>query len=175
MVIRWTTTPTDLGVLLVAATDCGLCAIRLGDGDQQLAARLQAEFPAATLERDGRGLGRIVEHVLTRIRGEEPDGDIPLDISGTAFQRRVWEELRRIPLGEVRTYGEVAAAIGAPRAVRAVGHACATNPVAIVVPCHRVVPKRGGVGNYGFGPERKRELLRREGASLTEEHDGPTP
>jgi AraC family transcriptional regulator of adaptative response/methylated-DNA-[protein]-cysteine methyltransferase len=104
--------------------------------------------------------------VLQRIAGDPAPADIPLDITGTAFQRRVWEALRHIPYGEVRTYGEIAIAIGVPKAVRAVGTACGSNPVAIVVPCHRVVPKSGGVGNYGFGPDRKRVLLAREGAAV---------
>ena len=115
---------------------------------------------------DDGALAVIVDAVLQRIDGEPAPADIPLDITGTAFQRRVWEALRHIPYGEVRTYGEIAEIIGSPNAVRAVGTACGSNPVAIVVPCHRVVPKSGGVGNYGFGPERKRVLLAREGASV---------
>ena len=106
----------------------------------------------------------MVDDVLARLDGRETALELPLDVRGTAFQRRVWEELRRIPLGETRTYGEVAEAIGSPRAMRAVGTACATNPVPFVVPCHRVVPASGGIGNYGLGPARKAELLRREGA-----------
>jgi AraC family transcriptional regulator of adaptative response/methylated-DNA-[protein]-cysteine methyltransferase len=164
--IAWTITPTDLGQLLVAATDRGLCFILLGDSEAELEADLHAEFPRAHLERDAGVLQAIVAAVLHRIAGDPAPPDIPLDITGTAFQRRVWEALRDIPYGEVRTYGEVAEAIGSPNAVRAVGTACGSNPVAIVVPCHRVVPKSGGVGNYGFGPERKRVLLAREGVSV---------
>jgi AraC family transcriptional regulator of adaptative response/methylated-DNA-[protein]-cysteine methyltransferase len=164
--IAWTTTATDLGLLLVAATERGLAFILLGDSETELEADLRAEFPRAYLERDDGALAVIVDAVLQRIAGEPAPADIPLDITGTAFQRRVWEALRHIPYGEVRTYGEIAEIIGSPNAVRAVGTACGSNPVAIVVPCHRVVPKSGGVGNYGFGPERKRVLLAREGASV---------
>jgi AraC family transcriptional regulator of adaptative response/methylated-DNA-[protein]-cysteine methyltransferase len=164
--IAWTVTPSDLGSLLVAATERGLCFIQLGDDAGALEARLADEFPVAVLRRDDNGLGAIVDAVLRRIAGEPAPPDIPLDVYGTAFQRRVWEALRRIPYGEVRTYGEIAAEIGAPRAVRAVGTACGANPVALVVPCHRVVPKGGGVGNYGFGPSRKSALLAREGAPV---------
>jgi AraC family transcriptional regulator of adaptative response/methylated-DNA-[protein]-cysteine methyltransferase len=154
--------------LLVAVTDHGLCRIDVGDSEAGLERSLRAEFPRADVHRDDTALGPVVAEVLRRINGRSPAFDLPLDVRGTAFQRRVWEELRRIPLGEVRTYGEVAAAIGAPRAVRAVGSACGANPVPVVVPCHRVLPKSGGVGNYGLGPERKRELLRREGAAVVE-------
>lgn len=164
--IVWAVADSDLGRLLVAATDRGLCSIQLGDDDVDLAERLADEFPRAVLERDDDSLGTIVAAVLQIIAGDPAPPAIPLDITGTAFQRRVWEALRHIPYGEVRTYGEIAIEIGAPRAVRAVGTACGANPVALVVPCHRVVPKGGGVGNYGFGPERKRVLLRREGASV---------
>jgi len=164
--IAWTTTATDLGVLLVAATERGLAFILLGDSEAELEADLHAEFPRAHLERDDGALAVIVDAVLQRIAGDPAPDDIPLDITGTAFQRRVWEALRHIPYGEVRTYGEIAEIIGSPNAVRAVGTACGSNPVAIVVPCHRVVPKSGGVGNYGFGPARKRVLLAREGASV---------
>jgi len=183
-VIAWTITDSDLGRLLVAATERGLCFIQLGDDDDELHARLAREFPEAVLSRDDAALGAIVDAVLQRIAGDPAPADIPLDITGTAFQRRVWEALRHIPYGEVRTYGDIAAAIGSPRAVRAVGTACGSNPVALVVPCHRVVPKGGGVGNYGFGPDRKRALLRREGASVPgsgrrqisgDEHDPAPP
>ena len=164
--IAWTLTASDLGILLVAATDRGLCFIGLGDDADDLEARLLAEFPAAVLTRDDDALGVLVDAVLQRVAGDPAPADIPLDITGTAFQRRVWEALRHIPYGEVRTYGEIAEEIGSPKAVRAVGTACGSNPVGLVIPCHRVVPKSGGVGNYGFGPARKQVLLRREGASV---------
>jgi AraC family transcriptional regulator of adaptative response/methylated-DNA-[protein]-cysteine methyltransferase len=155
---------SPLGTLTVGVTEHGLCAVQLSDDELDADEQIHREFHAATLVRDDGGLRDIVDNVLDRIEGRAPATELPLDIRGTAFQRRVWEELQRIPLGETRTYGEVAAAIGSPRAVRAVGTACGANPVAIVVPCHRVLPASGGVGNYGGGPHRKRELLRREHA-----------
>lgn len=175
--IAWTVADSDLGALLVAATDRGLCFVQLGDDPAALEARLVEEFPRAVVVRDDAALGALVDAVLERIAGDPTPTDIPLDITGTAFQRRVWEALRHIPYGEVRTYGDIAAEIGAPNAVRAVGTACGSNPVGLVVPCHRVVPKAGGVGNYGFGPDRKKVLLRREGASVPGLSDdaGATP
>lgn len=162
--VVYTASDSVLGWLLVAATARGLCQVDLGDSESELEGRLRHEFHAATLVRDDGVLHDVLGDVLGRLEGRAPAVDLPLDVRGTAFQRRVWEELRRIPLGETRTYGEVAAAIGSPRAVRAVGTACGANPVAIVVPCHRVVPASGGVGNYGGGPARKRRLLRAEHA-----------
>jgi AraC family transcriptional regulator, regulatory protein of adaptative response / methylated-DNA-[protein]-cysteine methyltransferase len=163
--VVYTIAPSSLGALLVATTDRGLCKVDVGDNEPTLEAALAREFHQAVRKRDDEGLASLVEAVLARIDGRAPDRDLPLDVRGTAFQRRVWEELRRIPLGETRTYGEVAAAIGAPGASRAVGSACGANPVPVVVPCHRVVPASGGVGNYGLGPARKRTLLQREGAT----------
>lgn len=163
--VVYTVVDSPLGSLLVAATERGLCQIDIGDSEASVEARLRREFHAAALQRDDRGLRELVTEVLLRLDGRATVADLPLDVQGTAFQRRVWEELRRIPVGETRTYGEIAAAIGEPRAARAVGSACGKNPVPVVVPCHRVVPASGGVGNYGLGPERKRELLRREGAT----------
>ena len=151
--IVYTVVDSPLGALLVAATDRGLCKIDIGDDATALETALACEFHHAELERDDEALIALVTDVLARIEGRAPAGDLPIDVQGTAFQRRVWEELQRIPLGQTRTYGEVAAAIGAPRASRAV-----------VVPCHRVVPATGGVGNYGLGPDRKRHLLEHEGA-----------
>jgi AraC family transcriptional regulator of adaptative response/methylated-DNA-[protein]-cysteine methyltransferase len=146
-----------------------LCAVDLADDELEADERVHREFHAAELVRDDGALREIVDEVLGRIEGRPPARALPLDIRGTAFQRRVWEELMRIPLGETRTYGEVAEAIGSPRAVRAVGTACGANPVAIVVPCHRVLPASGGVGNYGGGPHRKRHLLKAENALPTSE------
>ncbi len=163
--IVYTVTGSPLGALLVAATDRGLCKIDIGDDGDELERSLASEFHRAELCRDDDALSGIVADVLARINGRAPAGDLPLDVRGTAFQRRVWEELQRIPLGETRTYGDVAAAIGAPRASRAVGSACGANPVPVVVPCHRVVPATGGVGNYGLGPDRKRHLLEQEAAA----------
>jgi AraC family transcriptional regulator of adaptative response/methylated-DNA-[protein]-cysteine methyltransferase len=163
--IVYTVTDSPLGALLVAATERGLCKVDIGSQASGLEARLAREFHGATRVRDDAALAPLVEDVLARIDGRAQTRDVPLDVRGTAFQRRVWEELRRIPLGETRTYGDVAAAIGEPSASRAVGSACGANPVPVVVPCHRVVPASGGIGNYGLGPDRKRRLLEREGAA----------
>ena len=162
--VVYTIVPSSLGHLLVAFTERGLCQISLGDTERDVEDDLHREFHAATMQRDDEGMRDVVAEVLHRIDGCAPAAGMPIDVRGTAFQRRVWEELRRIPIGETRTYGEIAAAIGEPKAVRAVGTACGKNPVPLVIPCHRVVPASGGVGNYGLGPERKRELLEREGA-----------
>jgi len=164
--ITYTVVSCDLGALVVATTERGVCLVELRDTDSDVDARVRSEFPNADVGRDDDALGSVVAEVLRRIEGQPAARDIPIDVHGTAFQRRVWEALRAIPLGEVRTYGEVAAAIGSPAAVRAVGGACGANPVPIVVPCHRVVPAAGGTGNYGLGKERKAELLRREGAKV---------
>jgi AraC family transcriptional regulator, regulatory protein of adaptative response / methylated-DNA-[protein]-cysteine methyltransferase len=161
--VVYTIVDSPLGKLLVAGTERGLCKIWLGDTEAEVEEALFEEFHAAALIRDDPGLQDIVDEVLRRIDGH-PAHELPLDVRGTAFQRRVWEELRHIPIGETRTYGEIAAAIGDPRAARAVGTACGTNPVAVIIPCHRVVPAGGGIGNYGFGRERKRFLLEHEGA-----------
>jgi AraC family transcriptional regulator of adaptative response/methylated-DNA-[protein]-cysteine methyltransferase len=167
--IRWTIAPIPEGVALVAATDRGLCAVRLGHDANSLAAELRAEFPHAALSRDDAALSEaasIVSDLAAGRRRREAE-TLPLDVHATAFRRRVWEELRRIPFGETRSYGQIAAAVGAPGAARAVGTACATNPVAVVVPCHRVVASDGSLGGYAYGLARKRQLLDAE-ASATE-------
>jgi len=158
--IAYVTVPTSLGRLLVAATERGLCRVALGDTDAALAAELIAEFPAARVVEDKGGkLQGWVTAILAYLDGREPDLDLPLDIRATAFQRRVWQELRQIPFGETRTYAEVAQAIGQPKATRAVARACATNPAAFVIPCHRVVREDGDLGGYRWGVERKKALL----------------
>ena len=162
MHLAYAIAPSPLGRVLVAATARGVSAVRLGDSDADLLASLRAEFPAAEVAHDKAGVGAWLKAVLQRIQGGPPHPDLPLDIRGTAFQQRVWDALRAIPFGEVRTYGEVARAVGRPRASRAVARACATNPVAVVIPCHRVVPGSGGAGGYRWGADRKRELLERE-------------
>jgi AraC family transcriptional regulator of adaptative response/methylated-DNA-[protein]-cysteine methyltransferase len=158
---------SSLGRLLVAATERGVSAVRLGDSDHALLDSLRAEFPAAELARDDAGVGAWLEAVLRRIEGGPPHPDLPLDIRGTAFQQRVWDALRAVPFGEVRSYGEIARSIGQPTASRAVARACATNPVAVIIPCHRVVPGSGGTGGYRWGAERKRDLLARERAAAS--------
>ena len=163
--IRYAVVDSSLGKLLVAATDRGICRIRLGEREGDSVNALHEEFSAALIERDQEVVGLVAEEVVGRIEGRRPSKKLPLDIRATAFQRQVWEELQRIPHGETRSYSEVAAAIGRPRAVRAVANACACNPVAIIVPCHRVVRKNGDLGGYGWGTKRKAALLQREGGA----------
>lgn len=160
--IRYAIAPCPLGMLLLGATERGICAIRVGDSEKSLEQGLAQEFPRATVERDTKGLGQWTEDVLRRIKGGEGDPRLPLDIRVTAFQRRVYNELRRIPRGETRSYGEIARRLRMPRAARAVARACATNPVAIVIPCHRVVRGDGGLGGYRWGIRNKRKLLAAE-------------
>jgi AraC family transcriptional regulator of adaptative response/methylated-DNA-[protein]-cysteine methyltransferase len=159
--IRWTIAPIPGGVALVAATERGLCAVRLGRETEALATELRTEFPLATLSRDDAALADLASIVSDLANGRRrPEADtLPLDVHATAFRRRVWEALRRIPTGETRSYGQIAAAVGAPGAARAVGTACAVNPVAIVVPCHRVVGSDGSLHGYAYGLARKRQLL----------------
>ena len=156
LTIRYGVTETPLGMLLVAATDRGVAAVTLGDKRQPLERALASEFPAATLVRDDAAVKVYTDAVIA-----DP-GSVPLDVGGTEFQRRVWSELRAIPVGATRTYSEVAAAIGQPSAVRAVASACARNPVALVVPCHRVVRRDGALGGYRWGEQRKEALLKSE-------------
>ncbi len=163
--IAFTVSESPLGHLLVAVTQRGVCRIALGDSDAALEDRLHAEFPAAAIERDDDALASVLLDVLQRIEGTEPPAELPVDVRGTAFQQRVWQELRRIPLGETRSYREVAEAVGAPGAARAVGSACGKNPVGIVVPCHRVIAADGGLGGYAWGLDVKRVLLDRERAA----------
>jgi AraC family transcriptional regulator of adaptative response/methylated-DNA-[protein]-cysteine methyltransferase len=157
--VRYTTVTTPLGRLLVATTTRGVCAVRLGDDDESLRAELRREYPQATLARDDEQLAGAVKTIVASIASGAPDPRLPLDIRATAFQRLVWRELQRIPRGETRTYQEIAARIGRPNATRAVARACATNPVALVVPCHRVVRADGAAGGYRWGLERKARLL----------------
>ena len=161
-VIRYATAGCDLGRVVLAATVRGVCAVSLADTDDELTAFLAAEFPAAKLDRDDAGLGDWLAELLRHLAGEQPHLDLPLDVRATAFQRRVWEELRRIPYSQTRTYAAVAAAVGSPAAVRAVARACATNPAAVVVPCHRVVGSDGKLTGYRWGLARKQKLLERE-------------
>lgn len=161
-VVRYTVADSPLGRLLVAGTERGVCAVSLGDDDATLTDGLTHEYPAATRLRDDEGLGTQVAAILTHLRGDLPRLDLPLDLRATAFQRRVWEELRAIPPGDTRSYREVAVAIGQPTAARAVARACATNPAALVIPCHRVVREGGDLGGYRWGIARKRALLARE-------------
>jgi len=153
-----------LGEVLVAATPRGVCFVALGESRGKLVAEMKSDFPAASFTPDEARLGAWLAEVLRRIEGAPPAAALPLDIRATAFQRRVWQALTAIPLGETRTYSDLASAIGAPRAQRAVGRACATNPISILVPCHRAVREDGGLGGYRWGLKRKQSLLKNEGA-----------
>lgn len=164
MQINYTTADSPLGRVLVAATARGLCFVSLANSDRALERALGAEFPRAERTRADRGLGRTVRDVLARLAGRAPHAELSLDIQATAFQRAVWEALQQIPAGQTVSYAELAERIGKPKAVRAVASACATNNVAVVIPCHRVVRSDGGLGGYRWGVERKQELLRAEGA-----------
>jgi AraC family transcriptional regulator, regulatory protein of adaptative response / methylated-DNA-[protein]-cysteine methyltransferase len=163
--ITYAVAATPLGRLLVARTERGLCAVRLGEDGATLETALKREFPLSPVARDDDGLRATVEQIVHHVTGEVPHLDLPLDVRATAFQRRVWEALRSIPRGEVRTYGQIAAAIGESGAARAVGRACADNPVAVVVPCHRVVAADGRLGGYRWGVDRKRFILEAERAA----------
>jgi AraC family transcriptional regulator of adaptative response/methylated-DNA-[protein]-cysteine methyltransferase len=166
MRIHYIIVGSPLGRLLVGATERGISALYLGESDARLKAALLNEYPRAEILRDRNGLEGWVEKILAHLRGKEPQLDLPTDVQATAFQRRVWEELRKIPYGATRTYSEVARAIGRPKASRAVAQACATNPVSVVVPCHRVVREDGNLAGYRWGLDRKRALLERESADV---------
>ncbi|HAA95059.1 MAG TPA: bifunctional DNA-binding transcriptional regulator/O6-methylguanine-DNA methyltransferase Ada [Dehalococcoidia bacterium] len=165
MSIYHTVVACPLGRLLVAATDQGICSVTLGASDRELEEILRAEYPSAKHSPDGGLLKVWVAEILSYLDGERTGLDLPLDIRATAFQQQVWQMLRTIPYGETRTYQEVARALGKDNAVRAVGTACGANPVALVVPCHRVLRKDGGLGGYRWGLERKKSLLEMEQAS----------
>lgn len=166
--IRYTTTGTPLGRLLVATTIRGICAVTLGDDDASLERRLAEEFPQASRERVDEGREEWLDAVIARIASELGWSDAaapampPLDIAATAFQWRVWDALTRIPAGETRSYRALATELGQPKAARAIGNACGNNRLALIVPCHRVVREDGSLGGWRWGVERKRELLARE-------------
>jgi AraC family transcriptional regulator of adaptative response/methylated-DNA-[protein]-cysteine methyltransferase len=157
--IGFTTVRCRLGWLLVAATAKGVCAVKLGAGQAAVEADLRREFPAALVSADRFVQRDWVTALLDSLDGHAPTVELPLDVRGTAFQWRVWRALQQIPPGETRSYSDLARAIGRPAAVRAVARACATNPVCLVVPCHRVIAKNGGLGGYRFGTRRKAQLL----------------
>jgi AraC family transcriptional regulator of adaptative response/methylated-DNA-[protein]-cysteine methyltransferase len=160
--IRYTCADSPLGRMLIAATDRGICAIQFAPSDGELIEGLKREFPFATRKPDEGGLQAWIAVLLEKMTGRELNTDLPLDIRATAFQRRVWTYLQLIPFGSTRSYGEVAKAIGQPSASRAVARACATNPVAVAIPCHRVVREDGNISGYRWGVERKKTLLEME-------------
>ena len=153
----------DACSLLSPNVACVLC--RMADNDAELEKDLREEFPHAQIKRDDSALREPVQKILNHLDKNEPRLDLPLDIRATAFQRQVWEKLRAIPYGQTVSYGEVAKALGKPGAVRAVGRACATNPVALVIPCHRVVREDQSLGGYRWGLERKKKLLEHEASA----------
>ena len=157
--IRFTLEDSAIGTALVAATPRGVCAIRFGGSERELERGLRREFSRASITRDDGALAACAAALRAAIGGGEEASSLPLDIRATAFQRRVWEQLRAIPAGETRSYAEVAQAVGNPRAARAVARACATNPVAVAIPCHRVIRSGGDLGGYRWGLARKRALL----------------
>ena len=163
--IRFATAKTALGWVLVAATERGICAAELGDRRESLVAGLTARFAAASLREDRAGLRDWVAQISAFIASPDHALELPLDVRGTAFQAQVWRALQRIPPGSTASYAEIAAALGRPRAVRAVAQACASNPVALLVPCHRAVRSDGELAGYRWGIERKRALLARECAA----------
>jgi AraC family transcriptional regulator, regulatory protein of adaptative response / methylated-DNA-[protein]-cysteine methyltransferase len=161
-VVRYTIASSPLGRMLIAATDKGICAIQFASSDQQLQQGLMREFPFAVRRRDDAAMAEWRVNLTQLMEGREANPSLPLDIRATAFQRRVWEALQRIPRGETRSYSAVAKKIGMPNATRAVARACATNPVAVAIPCHRVVRADGKPGGYRWGLERKEQLLAME-------------
>jgi AraC family transcriptional regulator of adaptative response/methylated-DNA-[protein]-cysteine methyltransferase len=164
--IRYTFAASPLGQMLVAATDRGICAIQFADSEDELVEGLKHEFPFANRRRDDEGLRTWRDSLLRRLEGQKLNSSLPLDIQATAFQRRVWEHLQAIPYGSTRSYSQVAKAIGEPKSTRAVARACASNRLAVAIPCHRVVREDGGLGGYRWGQKRKEALLELERSSV---------
>ncbi|MFM2301624.1 MAG: hypothetical protein RLZZ84_1360 [Pseudomonadota bacterium] len=158
--IRWAVVSTSLGPMLVAATDKGVCRLSFGEDR----AALEARFPKAELAHGGDGFKALLNQVIAAVEAPGDFAHIPLDVKGTAFQEAIWRELRRIPAGETRSYAQLAAAAGKPKAVRAAGSANGANNVAVLIPCHRVIRTDGSLGGYAYGTEIKRQLLAKEGA-----------
>jgi AraC family transcriptional regulator, regulatory protein of adaptative response / methylated-DNA-[protein]-cysteine methyltransferase len=164
MAIAYTIVDCQLGRLLVAATEKGICAVYLGDSDDFLETSLKREFPRAELTSEGTKLGQWVTALVSHLAGNQRHLDLPLDVKATTFQRRVWEQLQAIPYGSTRTYSDIARSLDQPSATRAVARACATNPASVVIPCHRVVREDGQLAGYRWGLNLKRSLLAREHA-----------
>ena len=160
--ILFTTGECSLGSILIAATKAGVCGILLGDDPDELARELRARYPDTTIERADGALEQLAALAIDLIERPGTGPDLLLDVRGTLFQRRVWQAIREIPAGATSTYTEIARRLGAPGAVRAVAQACAANPVAVAIPCHRVVRRDGGLSGYRWGAGRKRALLQRE-------------
>jgi AraC family transcriptional regulator of adaptative response/methylated-DNA-[protein]-cysteine methyltransferase len=163
MTMNYATTDSPIGQILVAATERGICAVNIGEDDAALERSLTAEYPRATIRRDDDALRPYMGAVLAHLRDRTSLSALPLDVVGTPFQHEVWQALRTIPIGERRTYGQIAATLGNPKGARAVARACATNPAALVIPCHRVVHGDGSSGGYRWGADRKQAILANEG------------
>ena len=163
MEIKFTTGTSPLGSVLVAATDKGVCAVSLRESDAGAEEHLRTRFPKAELKRDDAALKPALDIIRERIAGRKLENELPLDLQGTDFQREVWSQLLSIPPGKTRSYLDVALAINRPKATRAVAQACGANPVAVVVPCHRVVMSDGSIGGYSGLPGVKKALLAAEG------------
>ena len=162
MHITYATVQSPIGVVLIASTENGVCSVKIGASETALITDLTREFPAAEITADSKVRSEWSKAIAKHLRGDTPSLDLPIDVRATAFQWKVWRALQRIPYGETRAYAEVAKSIGKPKAIRAVARACATNPVALVVPCHRVVPASGGIGGYRWGSDCKERLLSTE-------------
>ena len=165
MEIRYTTADTKLGVLLVARSERGICSVSLSNSREDAETSLRTRFGKAAVVRDDVGLENDASFVVARIEGRQLADTPELDLNGTAFQREVWNQLLAIPAGATRTYGDIATAINRPRATRAVAQACGANPIAVVVPCHRVVMSDGTIGGYSGLPGVKKALLEAEGVA----------
>jgi AraC family transcriptional regulator of adaptative response/methylated-DNA-[protein]-cysteine methyltransferase len=159
MQIGYTISPSAAGHILVAGTDRGVCAVYLGHADSELLARLKREYPQAHIAQESRKVSAWVRQIVRHVAGRSPELKLPLDIQGTVFQRKVWDALLQIPYGETRTYTDIARQLGQAQARRAVARACATNPVSLVIPCHRVIRSDGGLGGYGGGGVTRKQAL----------------
>lgn len=166
MKIGYAIAKSPLGKVLVGATERGVSAVYLGDRENTLVSELREEYPRAEIAPAPHAYRRWVREIVERIEGKQPRLELPLDLQATAFQRQVWQELQRIPRGRTRTYSQVARLLGRPNAVRAVARACATNPVSIVVPCHRVIREDGTLAGYRWGLSRKEQLLKKEQSAV---------
>jgi AraC family transcriptional regulator, regulatory protein of adaptative response / methylated-DNA-[protein]-cysteine methyltransferase len=162
MRIAFSVVTSPFGHVLIAATANGVCAVKLGDNESALERELRREYPAADIRAKEKPRPEWVKAIVQHLRGRDASVELPIDVQATAFQWKVWRALQQIPCGETRAYADVARAIGRPTAARAVARACATNPVCLVVPCHRVVQTDGGLGGYRWGVERKKRLLAAE-------------
>ena len=160
--VTFTTTSRDFGSLLVAMTQVGICAVKLGDRPEALINTFTSEFNQASITQDDTTLKPWIEKIIQLMKGAKYEQKFPLDIHGTVFQHQVWQALQAIPYGETRTYKDIAQSIYKPNATRAIGSACGANPVAIVIPCHRVIRSDGKLGGYRWGIERKQQLINEE-------------